>query len=466
MDISKYSQFYFLGAGGIGMSGLIRYLLKQSAKVGGYDRTPSPLTEELRAEGALLHFEDDVNLIPKIFLDRETTLVIWTPAIPDQHSELNFFRFKGFTLVKRAELLGLIANLGLPIAVAGTHAKTSVSSHISHLLMDSGKGCTAFLGGITKNYQSNFLFSENSPVVVAEADEFDRSFLHLHPWMAVITSTDPDHLDIYHNHANLLEAFAGFTRQIKPGGLLLIKKGLGFTPEIQPGVKMYTYAPEGEADFSIQNLQTGNGISRFDVRLPDGNIMVGFSLSLPGFMNVENSLAAIAIGYLSGLSQEALVRGVGSFLGVKRRFDYILRFPSLVYIDDYAHHPEELAATIKTAREAHPGMKLSGIFQPHLFSRTRDFAQGFADSLSLLDEVFLLDIYPAREEPIPGIDSGIIFRKLSSKHKWWCHSFQELISHLSEGKPELVMTLGAGDIDRFVEPLSHWLEGVYQGETQ
>jgi UDP-N-acetylmuramate--alanine ligase len=463
MNYQEYLNLYFLGAGGIGMSSLIRYCLVQGKKVGGYDKTPSPLTEELISEGAEIHFIDDTSLIPSHFLDSKNTLIVRTPAVPETHSELNYFRYKGFTVIKRAEFLGLIANSGVALAVAGTHGKTSVSTFISHIILYSEIGCTAFFGGISKNYNTNFLYSAISPIVVAEADEFDRSFLHIHPRIAVITSTDADHLDIYGNRENMLDAFSGFVAQIQTGGILILKEGLDVEPIIPDGIKVYRYGIEGKGDFSAINIETQNGFSRFDLLTPNNHVIKNFRLQLPGRMNIENAVAANAAAFLIGVTDEHLIAATSEFQGVKRRFDYIIRSEKLIYIDDYAHHPRELSATILTLRDSHPGKKITGIFQPHLYSRTRDFANGFAKSLSLLDELILLDIYPAREEPVPGVDSNLIFTKVNLKSKSLC-SKNELMAELDKHEIEVLITLGAGDIDRWVEPINDFLIQKYQPE--
>ena len=456
MNLNDVDRIYFLGIGGIGMSALARYFHARGKTVGGYDRTPTKLTEELLREGMRVHFTDDIGRVDKEFLEAPArTLVIITPAVPAAHGELAYFRQNGFTVMKRSEVLGAITRESETVAVAGTHGKTTTSTMIAHLLQHSGVGCTAFLGGISSNYNSNLLLPADAAnrKVVVEADEYDRSFLTLHPDIAVITSMDADHLDIYGDAASVQEAFRRFASQVKPGGLLLLRNGLSVGTS---GPAVHTYAASGDADYRAENIRVEGHRFRFDWRGP-GESIAEIVTSLPGRHNVENAVAAIAVARQAGIGGDAIREAFGAFTGVRRRFDYRLESDRLVFIDDYAHHPEELKACILAARELYPGRHLCGIFQPHLYSRTRDFAAAFAESLSLLDEVILLDIYPAREEPIPGVTSDLIFRKITAGQKIRCR--KEEVAERMKGRTEgIVLTLGAGDIDTLVEPLRRQLE--------
>ena len=451
MDINRVASVYFVGAGGIGMSALIRYFLSKGKRVGGYDRTPSDLTEALRKEGADIHYTDDVALVADVFKSPEDTLVVYTPAVPESHTELAYFRARGFEVMKRARVLGEITRSARGLCVAGTHGKTTTSSMLAHLLKSSRVDCNAFLGGILKNYESNLMLSDTSDLTVIEADEFDRSFHWLRPYMAVITSADPDHLDIYGTPEAYRESFEVFTSLIRPDGCLLLKKGVRVTPRLREGVRLYTYSATEAADFHAENIVIRDGKITFDfvgprVRIPE------VELGVPVKVNIENGVAAMAIAWLNGVTPEEIRQGMASFAGPRRRFDFHLRTDRVALIDDYAHHPAELRQSILSVKELYAGRKVTGIFQPHLYSRTRDFADDFARSLSLLDELILLDIYPAREKPIPGVTSRIIFDKVTIPDKILCDK-RELLDVIARGRYEVVLMVGAGDIDRLVEPV-------------
>ena len=445
-------RIYFIGIGGIGMSALARYFLKGGYEIAGYDRTPTPLTDQLSSEGCLIHFDDKTDLIPESFRkphSADTTLIVYTPAIPDDHSELLYFRKHSYDILKRSELLGLITRASKGIAVAGTHGKTTVSAIIAHLLKQSELDCSAFLGGISKNYDSNLILGSGD-LVVMEADEYDRSFLQLNPYLAVITAIDPDHLDIYKDYKHLEEAFISFIKKVKEGGKLLYKRGLNIQKGIPDNVESYTYSIEPDADFHVTNIRSENDFNVFEVVTPGEPLRVRFRY--PGKMNIENALAAVAVAWLLGVPGKQVQRALVHFSGVKRRFDFQIRRKDLVYIDDYAHHPEELKACILSVREMFPGRKITGIFQPHLYTRTRDFAAEFARSLEMLDELILLEIYPAREMPIKGVGSEMIFRQTNMKNKILCTK-NDLLRLVGEKEFEVLLTLGAGDIDRFVQPI-------------
>ena len=452
MNLQAVTYVYFLGAGGIGMSALGRYFLRRGIAVGGYDKTSTALTSELLAEGMEIGFTDSVAHLPKALTqptDKETCLVVYTPAIPADSAQLNFLRSEGFTMIKRAEVLGLISRAHKTIAVAGTHGKTTTSTLIAHLLEQGGMQPVAFLGGISVNYNSNYLPGTAESILVAEADEYDRSFLQLFPETAVITSTDADHLDIYGEKNALVESFTAFADQVHPEGTLILKSGLDLPERLYS--KAITYHTELPADVRLENCVSEGDRYRFDVRYND-HLMRGLTLGLPGFHNVENALAAIAAVYENGLDEAQIRAGLESFTGVKRRFEYIIREKDFVFIDDYAHHPEELRACISSVKRIYPGKNVLGVFQPHLFSRTRDFLDAFAESLSLLDEVVLLDIYPARELPIEGVSSAVLLEKITCSAKSLLRR-DELVEYVATHKPEVLLTLGAGDIDMLVEPL-------------
>ena len=458
MDIQKITSVYFVGAGGIGMSALIRYFLAKGKRVAGYDKTPSELTAELIQEGASIHYEDNTELIPEDCKHPESTLVVYTPAVPETHTELTYFRQGGFTIMKRARVLGEITRYARGLCVAGTHGKTTTSSMAAHLLKQSHVDCNAFLGGILKNYQSNLMLSNQSDLTVIEADEFDRSFHWLNPYMAVITAVDPDHLDIYGTPEAYRESFEHFTSLIRPDGCLILKKGVKLLPQLKPGVKLYTYSATEEADFYAKNIRIGNGEIFFDFVAPDVCIP-DIQLGVPVKVNIENGVAAMALAWLNGVTEEEIKQGMKSFAGPVRRFDFHVKKENIVLLDDYAHHPAELKASILSVKELYKGKKITGIFQPHLYTRTRDFADDFAQSLSLLDELILLDIYPAREEPIPGVTSQIIFDKVTVSDKKMIRK-EELLALAEKEAPtwDVVLMLGAGDIDRLIEPVKQIVE--------
>lgn len=444
----SYSHIYFVGIGGIGMSNLARYFKSKGREVAGYDRTKSKLTEELENEGIAVHYTDDIAAVPLEFLKNDSTLVVRTPAVPEDHSELRFFHKNGYKIMKRAQVLGEVSRSSRSLCIAGTHGKTTTTTMTAHLLKQSSIDCSAFLGGISNNYNTNLLLSESSDLTVVEADEYDRSFHQLTPYMAVITSVDADHLDIYKTHAEYLESFAHFTELIRPDGCLIIKKGLPLKHRLQPGVRLFTYSVEEKADFYAANIRYGNGRLYFDFSYPGGTIS-DIELGVPVKVNVENAVAALALAHLNGVSDDELRESLASFRGSWRRFDFQIRRDDFVYLDDYAHHPEELRASISSIKALYPDKKITGIFQPHLYSRTRDFADQFASVLSELDDLILLDIYPAREQPIPGVTSEMILEKVTLKSKT-ITTLDKVFDVLSIKQPEILVTLGAGSIDTLV----------------
>lgn len=446
---------YFLGIGGIGMSNLARYFMSKGKSVGGYDRAETLLTKALVKEGADIHYADDVANIPVLYTDKEMTLIVYTPAMPDDSPELNYFREHGFDIHKRAQVLGLITQSSKALCCAGTHGKTTTSSMLAHILKGSHLDCNAFLGGILKNYDSNLMLSDKSVFTVVEADEYDRSFHWLHPYMALITSVDPDHLDIYGTEDEYLKSFEKFTSLIQPGGALVVKHNIKLKPQLQSGVRLYTYSQD-KGDFRAENIKVGSGTIRFDFVTPD-LVVKNIELGVPVRINIENGIGSMALAWLNGATNDELRNGMRTFQGAKRRFDFMLKTDSLVMIDDYAHHPDELSASISSVKELYPDKKVLGIFQPHLYSRTRDFADQFARSLSLLDELILLDIYPAREKPIEGVTSQIIFDKVTCK-KTLCKK-SELLDIIRNKKDiEVLLTVGAGDIDQLLQPIKELLE--------
>lgn len=457
MDLHTVTALYFVGAGGIGMSALIRYFLANGKRVGGYDKTPSELTAALIREGAAIHYTDDIALVEDCFLSPEHTLVVYTPAIPDSHTELTYFRTHGFQVVKRAQLLGEITRCNRGLCVAGTHGKTTTSSMLAHILKQSHVDCNAFLGGILKGYESNLMLSKKSDLTVIEADEFDRSFHWLRPYMAVITSADPDHLDIYGTAEAYRESFEHFTSLISPDGVLLMKKGVLVAPRLQENVRLFTYSVTEKADFYAENVVVSDGSITFDFVGPNVRID-NVELGVPVMVNIENGTAAMAIAWLNGATEEEIRRGMATFKGPHRRFEFHLKTPQCVLIDDYAHHPAELKQSILSVKALYPNRRLTGVFQPHLYTRTRDFASDFAASLSLLDELILLDIYPAREEPIPGVTSALIFDQvtLPANRKKLIRK-EELLALVEQECFEVVLMVGAGNIDRLVEPVKEIL---------
>ena len=440
MNTNTLKAVYFVGAGGIGMSALVRYFLSKGKAVGGYDRTASALTEKLRQEGADIHYEDNVALIPEVFLNPETTLIVYTPAIPAEHKELTYFREHNFEIQKRAQVLGMITQTERGLCVAGTHGKTTTSTMAAFLLDNSHVKCNAFLGGISKNYGTNLLVSDQSDFVVIEADEFDRSFHWLTPYATVITATDSDHLDIYGTHEAYLESFRKYTSLIRPDGYLIIKKGIDLQPDVKEGVTVYTYSDK-EGDFHAENIRIGNGEIFFDFISPLGNIK-DVQLGVPVYVNIENGIAAMALAQIGGATAEEIKAAMPQFKGVDRRFDFKLKNDHIVFLSDYAHHPAEIKQSVSSLRMLYPDKKLTAIFQPHLYTRTRDFYQDFADSLSLLDEVILVDIYPARETPIPGVTSKLIYDNLRPGiEKSMCKK-EEILNILKDKNIEVLITLG------------------------
>ena len=454
-------SLYFIGAGGIGMSNLVRYFLVNGKNIGGYDKVESDLTRRLNAEGAQIHYEDNINLIPEIFKNKENTLVVLTPAVPSDHSELNFFCNNGFRIMKRAQVLGEITKTKRGICVAGTHGKTTTSSMIAHLLKQSHVDCNAFLGGILKNYNNNLLLSDISDLTVIEADEYDRSFHWLTPYMAVITSVAPDHLDIYGTEASYRDAFEHFTSLVRPGGVLFMEKQVDIAPRLQENVRLYYYGGETKAndpekpDFYAENVRIANGEVFFDFITPD-TVIKNVQLGIPIEINIVNGVVAMAVAYLNRVTPEELKKGMASFQGPKRRFDFHIKSDSLVLIDDYAHHPEELEASIRSVRKLYPERKLKVIFQPHLYSRTNDFYIEFAKSLSLADEVILIPIYPAREEPMPGVSSQMILDLVTSPKKELV-KYNDLVNKINKENTDVLLITGAGDIELLIEPIKRKL---------
>ena len=435
------------------MSALARYFNMLGVKVSGYDRSSTPLTDQLTREGMDIHFEEDISRIPDA-----VDLVVYTPAIPAGHRELEYFRNKKILLKKRAEVLGMIADKGVTLAVAGTHGKTTTATLVAHIFMAAGVDMMAFLGGIPKNYGTNFLnataqkHSSNQVYVIAEADEYDRSFLFLHPEIAVITSADADHLDIYGNLRDMKETYGEFAGNIRPDGALIMKKGINILPPSGSGIRVYSYDISENADYHCTNLGVNFGTYRFDLQTPGGTIR-DLTVGIPGRFNLENAVAAMAVAHQSGIGENVIREAVAGFQGVQRRFEQHCKRDDFVYLDDYAHHPEELKACIEAVREVYPGKKITGVFQPHLYSRTRDFAGEFASSLGMLDQVILLDIYPARELPIDGVDSQMLLEMVTIPDKKLC-SKEGLVEELVRMKPEVLLTLGAGDIDQLVGPIT------------
>jgi len=451
MELKNIQRVYLVGIGGIGMSGLARYFHHLGCIVCGYDKTSTPLTDALHNEGIRVVFEDRLDWIPMSFQKPcDGTLVIYTPAIPKDSKILNYFKTKGFDLQKRSQVLGIISRGMFTIAVAGTHGKTTTSCMIAHILKDSGKDCSAFLGGISSNYNTNVLYGKND-IVVVEADEYDRSFLTLSPDTAIITSMDADHLDIYGDHSHLEESFRLFASQIKPGGVLIYKKGL-------PLAEGFTYTVNGEAGAMGSNIRIEDGNFHFD--FDNGSTAIpNIRMGIAGLHNIENAVAAIEASLRLELSGDAIREALGSFKGVKRRFEYIVKNKEHIYIDDYAHHPEELRAAITSVKRLYPDKKLTVMFQPHLFTRTRDFVDGFAEVLDMADELLMLEIYPARELPIPGVDSNMVLNLMKLENKRLVGK-QESLGIIKNEKPELLLTVGAGDIDTLVNPLKEILAHV------
>lgn len=453
---------YFVGAGGIGMAALERYCLSKGMEVGGYDRTPTELTSQLETEGVAMTFDDSAEAIPAAFRNPEETLVVYTPAVPDSHAGLRWFRDNGFEVVKRSRLLGDITRSSHGICFAGTHGKTTTSSMAAHILHSTpGVGCNAFLGGVLRNYDSNFLLSAKSPWTVIEADEFDRSFHTLSPWIAVITATDPDHLDIYGTEDAYLESFAHFTSLIRPGGFLVMHTGLKMKPRVQEGVTVYTYGTDADAMFRAVNIRHADGRVVFDIVLPDGNTLRDFAPGVPVEVNIDNTVAAVAACWLTGqMDTDKAREAMASFMGSKRRFELRWREErpdGRVIVDDYAHHPEELRASIRSMRLLYPGRRLTVAFQPHLYTRTRDFAPQFAEALSQADEVVMISLYPAREQPIPGISSKTILDLIDGPEKLLIDK-EDFAETIKKRNFEILLTAGAGDLPDYIPALISKLE--------
>lgn len=447
MNLNNIHSVYFIGIGGIGMSALARYFHANGKYVGGYDKTKTEITDELEALGISIHFKDSIKEIEKRFLDTSTTLVVYTPAVPSKHGELIYFRDNGFEVLKRSKILGLITDNTFCMAIAGTHGKTTTTSILGHLLCECNVEVTAFLGGISENYKSNLIL-KGSKVSVVEADEFDRSFLTLSPDIACITSMDSDHLDIYGEANALRDSFIAFSKKLKPNGKLFVRNGLP--------IKAITYGIEDDSDYSIQNIKIQNGTYVFDVKTPD-NIIKNIQFNLPGRHNLSNALIALAMAVEYGCPHQQLVRALASYKGVKRRFTYHIKTESLVYIDDYAHHPQEINAVYQALKEMYPNKSILAIFQPHLYSRTRDFVDDFAESLSQFDEILLLDIYPARELPIAGITSKWLLDKINSNNKQLI-SKREIVSKIKKSNAKVILTIGAGDIGEEVKQIKQALK--------
>lgn len=465
MNLASVKLVYFLGVGGIGMSAIARYFHLRGVKVMGYDKTQTSLTLELSKEGIEIHYTDLGSELASMHLIPESTLVIYTPALPKDHQELLWFQQNRFTLLKRSQVLGWITDAYRTIGVAGTHGKTTTSTLIAHLLKQSTTGCAAFLGGISTNYQTNLLTgdTDQSPAkqyMVVEADEFDRSFLTLHPSIGIITSTDADHLDIYGEHSALLDSFAAYASQVKD--LLIIKEELELS-KILRSVKnashrILTYSLHEKADAYAENIRISSDQYFFDLHFEE-KIIANLYLGIPGLHNVENAVAASVAALEAGISEEELRKGLATFKGVKRRFEYIIQQQNRIFIDDYAHHPEELKAILSSVKQMYPERKITAIFQPHLYSRTRDFAEGFSKSLSLVDDIVLLEIYPAREFPIPGVTSAMLLSHISAPEKALC-SKEDVLAVVAQKNPEVLITVGAGDIDQLVEPLRQLLNSL------
>lgn len=456
MEIKDIKAVYFVGAGGIGMSAIARYFIHRGIVVAGYDKTPSNLTKQLEKEGMLIHYTEDVTEIPHACKDPKTCLVIYTPAIPTEHKELVFFREGGFEIQKRAQVLGTLTRTHKGLCVAGTHGKTTTSTMCAHIMHQSSIDCNAFLGGISKNYGTNYILSDNSDYVVIEADEFDRSFHWLRPWMSVITATDPDHLDIYGTKEAYLESFRHYTELIQPGGALIIHTGLEMKPNVQEGVKVYEYSLD-KGDFHAENIKIDNGNITFDFISPI-ECVKNVELGNPVPINIVNGVAAMAMAQLNGCTAEELRYGMATYRGVDRRFDFALKNDRHVLISDYAHHPKEIFQSAKSIKQLYSNRKITAIFQPHLYTRTRDFYKDFADALSQLDEVILCDIYPAREQPIPGVTSKLIYDNLAEGVEKSMIKTDEVLDLVKSRDFDVLVILGAGDLDNQVPKIAKILE--------
>ena len=459
MELKDIKAVYFVGAGGIGMSALVRYFLKKGMVVAGYDKTPTELTRCLEQEGALIHYDEDVEAIPRSCRNVQTTLVIFTPAIPEDHKELVYFRQNGFEIQKRAQVLGTLTRTHKGLCVAGTHGKTTTSTMCAHIMHQSSMDCNAFLGGISKNYGTNYILSDKSDFVVIEADEFDRSFHWLRPWMTVITSTDPDHLDIYGTKEAYLESFRHYTTLIQPGGALIIHKGLEMKADVQDGVRVFEYSRD-EGDFHAENIRIADGEIIFDFISPIENV-TDIQLGQPVSINIDNGIAAMAMAQLNGCTPEELRYGMRTYHGVDRRFDFKLKNKRIVFLSDYAHHPKEIYQSARSMRELYRNRRITAIFQPHLYTRTRDFYRDFADSLSLLDEVVLTEIYPARELPIEGVTSKLIYDNLKPGVEKKLIQKDEVLDFVRNHDFEVLIILGAGDLDAKVPEIESILKEKY-----
>lgn len=456
MELKDIKAVYFVGAGGIGMSAIARYFIHKGMVVAGYDKTPSALTRQLEQEGMLIHYEENVEEIPQACRDRSACLVVYTPAIPADHRELVYFRENGFEIEKRAQVLGTLTRTHKGLCVAGTHGKTTTSTMCAHIMHQSHLDCNAFLGGISKNYGTNYILSDSSDYVVIEADEFDRSFHWLRPWMTVITSTDPDHLDIYGTKEAYLESFRHYTTLIQPGGALILHKNLEMKQDVSEGVKVYEYSLE-EGDFHAANIRMKNGEITFDFISPIENVP-NIVLGQPVPINIENGVAAMAMAQLNGCTTEELKYGMKTYGGVDRRFDFKVKNDRHVFLSDYAHHPKEIFQSAKSMRELYHDRKITAIFQPHLYTRTRDFYKEFAEALSQLDEVVLCDIYPAREKPIPGVTSKLIYDNLKpGVEKRMIHK-EDVIDFVKSRDFDVLIVLGAGDLDNYVPQMAKIIE--------
>lgn len=455
MDLNDIKAAYFIGIGGIGMSAIARYFLHKGIVVAGYDKTPSDLTKKLCVEGAKVHYEDNIELIPKECKDKNSCLIVYTPAVPKDHKELIFFQAGGFEIQKRAQVLGTLTRSLKGLCVAGTHGKTTTSSMAAHILHQSHVDCNAFLGGITKNYGTNYILSHSSPYVVIEADEFDRSFHWLSPYASVITATDADHLDIYNTEEAYLESFQKYTTLIQPNGFLILHENLMMKASPQKGVTTYTYSRE-KGDFHAEKVKIGNGEISFDLVSPLGDIQ-GIQLGVPVAINIENGIAAMALAQISGATSEEIKAAMASFQGVDRRFDFRIRSDKMVYLSDYAHHPAEIRQSIISIKQLYEGKHIKAIFQPHLYTRTRDFYKDFADSLSLLDDIVIVDIYPAREKPIPGITSALIYDNLRPGVQKQLCTKDEICDIVRQGGFDVLVTLGAGDIEDYADEITEIL---------
>ena len=456
MELKDIKAVYFIGAGGIGMSALARYFIHKGLVVAGYDKTPSTLTQQLEKEGMVIHYKENVDEIPHACRDSKSCLVVYTPAIPAEHQELQYFRNNGFEVQKRAQVLGMLTRSHKGLCVAGTHGKTTTSTMCAHIMHQSHVDCNAFLGGISKNYGTNYILSKTSDYVVIEADEFDRSFHWLRPWMSVITATDPDHLDIYGTKEAYLESFRHYTELIQPGGALIIHKNLEMKPNVQEGVKTYTYS-RNEGDFHAENVKIENGNITFDFISPVENV-TNVKLGQPIPINIENGVAAMALAQLNGCTAEELRYGMSTYHGVERRFDFKINNDRHVLLSDYAHHPKEILQSAKSLRELYQGRKLTAIFQPHLYTRTRDFYKDFADALSHFDEVILTEIYPAREAPIPGVTSQLIYDNLKPGVEKSMIQKADVLNMVKSRDFDVLIILGAGDLDNMVPQITRILE--------